>query len=215
MSVIRSFGPLPATCTEETDGLAAIRAALAHPVNEQVLAPLQWERAHRLAAAYGHEWPGHCERHVPMSASAVSAAVNAYWAENPPVVYGIPAPFVVPDALEAAMVVHTTMTGRTSWQVRADGEAVITIERPGGAVITAVVPGEGEDGEVIITDCSRAAAYGARHVAALIWALKPIVPDALMRVLEAIEAGTLVLEPCPPPVVEGEDETTATEEAQA
>jgi hypothetical protein len=201
VSVIRSFGPLPPS--DETDGLTAIRAAMAHPVMDEVLAPLQWERAHRLAAAYGHEWPGHCERHVPMSASAVSAAVNAYWAENPPVVYGIEAPFVVPDALEAAMVVHTTMTGRTSWQVRADGEAIVTISRPGGAVLVGEVPSEG-GAALVVADCSREAAYGARHVAALVTALAAIVgyEAAVWAALEAIEAGTLALEPCPPPVAE-------------
>jgi hypothetical protein len=203
---IRSYGPM--TTTAETDGLTAIRAALAHPVNEQVLAPLQWERAHKLAMSFGHEWPGHCEAATPMSAAAVRAVVNAYWAENPPPVYGIPAPFVVPDADEAPMVVHTTMTGRTSWQVRADGEAVITVSRPAGDVLTGVVPGE--DGEVIITDCSRAAAYGARHVAALVTALAAIVgyEAAVWAALEAIEDGRLTLEPCPPPVTKEEEDTS-------
>lgn len=109
------------------------------------MSSLQIRRAHALASAHGHEW-AYLSVEVAQAlwhlgaprdgAREIARVVGAMRHDGG--LAGVAAPAVLDDGC----VVHTTGTGRLSWVVAPDGSTTITIDRPTGAVLRAILADE-------------------------------------------------------------------------
>lgn len=147
--------------------------------NTNTLSPLAVTRAFSLARAHGHSWA--CDPALPyltedgdLRPGVTWSEIDAGWAAALPSMKwpGISPP--VRDEFGATS--HSTGTGRLQWEVRADGTTVLTVNRPSGSVLRAVV-GTDSGTDSVMVEVLDPELTLARHWVALTHAIKNLGVD--------------------------------------
>jgi len=142
---------------------------------EQYLSKAQYGAALALAAAHGHLWAELCadwEPEFPVAVKEIEArsyrAELRQKAEGTFIVGGILAPY-----FDGRWIIHTTATGRTTWQVDPAGNVEIRVARPQGEVLLAEVHPDGWTRIIRV----HSVPCHERHVAALADCIRALLPS--------------------------------------